>query len=196
VGTLYRLSVVVHILATSAWVGGTLFLAFVSIPIARTMDDPLLRRALLISTAKRFRALAWASLVLLGITGVLNAVGRWGWPTLTSTGFWKSEPGMLLTLKLLLVGITVILAAYHDFYLGPRVARTWQPDSGGAATAVPAQKQEPSPGAGPEESAGAASETSPEQARQRRRTLALARVQMLLLVAVITVAVLIVRGLP
>ena len=78
-GTLYRLSVVIHILATSAWVGGTLFLAFISIPIARRLDDPLLRRTILISTARRFRVLAWATLVLLGITGVLNAIGRWGW---------------------------------------------------------------------------------------------------------------------
>ena len=74
----------------------------------------------------RFRALGWACIVLLVITGVANLAFR-GWlqwdGVLGSANFWRSAPGQALGLKLATVTIMIGLSAVHDFKLGPEAGR-------------------------------------------------------------------------
>lgn len=96
-------------LAAITWIGGMLFIALVMVPIARRLEDPILRTRLIRDTGRRFRAVAWIAIGVLIVTGLLNL---WMHPVLlSSTRFhWK----------LGLVVLALILSAFHDFVLGPR----------------------------------------------------------------------------
>lgn len=96
-------------LAAITWIGGMLFIALVMVPIARRLEDPILRTRLIRDTGRRFRAVGWAAIGVLIVTGLLNL---WMHPVLlSSTRFhWK----------LGLVVLALILSAFHDFVLGPR----------------------------------------------------------------------------
>jgi uncharacterized membrane protein len=163
--SLYLLSVYLHILATVLWLGGMMFLALIALPSLRRLEDAPTRARLLSEIGRRFRGVGWVAVGVLVLTGSLNAVGRWGWSTLTAPPFWSSEPGRLLSAKLVLVAVMVLLSAGHDFVLGPRVAAL-----------------------------AASDPRDPQLARLRRGTVALARVELLLGLLVVALAVLIVRA--
>lgn len=99
----------VHVLAAITWIGGSLFVALVLVPVARRLEDPRLRARLVQETGRRFRAVAWVALALLVLTGV---------------GHLWLHPGFLasprLRVKLALVALALVLSALHDFVLGPR----------------------------------------------------------------------------
>jgi len=86
-----------------------LFIALVLVPVTRRLEDPTVRTRLLQETGRRFRTVGWIALIVLVVTGLLN--------------LW-SHPGLLssprLHWKLGLVGLALILSAFHDFVLGPR----------------------------------------------------------------------------
>ena len=86
-----------------------LFIALVMVPIARRLEDPILRTRLIRDTGRRFRTVGWIAIGVLVVTGLLNL---WMHPVLlSSTRFhWK----------LGLVVLALILSAFHDFVLGPR----------------------------------------------------------------------------
>jgi uncharacterized membrane protein len=98
-----------HVLAAITWIGGMLFIALVLVPVTRRLEDPTVRTRLLQETGRRFRTVGWIALIVLVVTGLLN--------------LW-SHPGLLssprLHWKLGLVGLALILSAFHDFVLGPR----------------------------------------------------------------------------
>ena len=98
-----------HVVAAIAWIGGMLFIALVLVPIARRLDDPVLRARLVRDTGSRFRTVGWIALGTLLGTGLLNL---WLHP------FLLSSPR--LHWKLGLVGLTLVLSVLHDFVLGPR----------------------------------------------------------------------------
>jgi putative copper export protein len=99
----------VHVLAAITWVGGMLFIALVLVPTVRAVGDAALRARVVRESGRRFRTIAWAALAVLILTGLLN--------------LWL-QPGLLraprLHWKLGLVGLALILGAFHDFVLGPR----------------------------------------------------------------------------
>jgi putative copper resistance protein D len=99
----------VHVLSAITWIGGMLFIALVLVPVTRGLDDAALRTRLVQESGRRFRRIAWIALALLVVTGLLN--------------LWQA-PGLLWTarfhLKVGLVGLAVILSAFHDYVLGPR----------------------------------------------------------------------------
>jgi uncharacterized membrane protein len=163
----YLVSVYLHILAALLWLGGMIFLALVAVPSLRAMEDPVARSRLLAAVGRRFRVVGWAAIGVLAVTGVVNAVGRWGGAALLTGGFWQSEPGQLLALKLGAVAVMLTLSAVHDFVLGPRLTALAQRAPGGPASVA-----------------------------LRRRTVSLARAEVLLGLVVVALAVLIVRGLP
>jgi uncharacterized membrane protein len=98
-----------HVLAAITWIGGMLFIALVLVPVTRRLEDPTVRTRLVQETGRRFRTVGWIALIVLVVTGLLN--------------LW-SHPGLLssprLHWKLGLVGLALILSAFHDFVLGPR----------------------------------------------------------------------------
>lgn len=125
----YLASVWLHIMAAVFWLGGMLFLAAVVVPGLARLEEPNLRRAVLGDVGRRFRTLGWLALAILVVTGFANAVFRWTLDNLTRPGFWSSDAGQLLGLKLALVLGMVLLSVVHDFVLGPRMTSgTGRPD--------------------------------------------------------------------
>lgn len=130
--TLYILSVWLHILAATVWVGGMLFLVLVLIPALRRLEQRGLAATLVHHVGVRFRWIGWLSLLLLVLTGSVNLVMRgYGWSDLFGPQLWTSMFGQILGVKLSLVAVTFLLSAVHDFLIGPRATRAGrlEPDS-------------------------------------------------------------------
>jgi uncharacterized membrane protein len=111
---------IVHILGAAIWIGGTVFLAAVAVPYARTLDDD--RRTELVSAlGRRFRRVSWTALVLSAASGLytMYRFGLFNWKLLRA-----GEYGNGLIIKLSIVVVILVLAALHDFVLGPRYERT------------------------------------------------------------------------
>ena len=102
------ISVWVHVLAAMMWIGGMAFLTLVLMPVIRKTDVPTLRGEFLQLVARRFRLVAWGSIVLLIGTGLTNLMLGDGWPS------YQSSYGRLLMVKLIAVGLMGFLTAYHD----------------------------------------------------------------------------------
>ncbi len=104
-----------HLMAVVSWIGGMLFLSLVLVPVFKRVGFTGERRQLFLTLALRFRAVVWASILVLVLTGPLLLIERgedWsmpaGWP-------------VVLQLKLTLVALLISFTAVHDFWLGPKV---------------------------------------------------------------------------
>lgn len=109
-----------HVLAAISWIGGTIFLSLVLVPVLKrepfTAQRPLLFR----TVARRFRIVVWGAITVLLLTGPL-LLHRRGIPI--------SDPlnwPMVLAVKLGLVTFLLSLTLTHDLILGPRVGRIVQ----------------------------------------------------------------------
>ncbi|MBX6377627.1 MAG: DUF4149 domain-containing protein, partial [Clostridia bacterium] len=119
--TLYVLSVWLHIVAASVWLGGMIFLALVVVPVIRRPEHRQSAAALIHATGVRFRDVGWSSLAVLAATGVFNlAYRRFDWTSLLDGRAWQSPFGRALVLKLALVVVILALSTVHDFAVGPR----------------------------------------------------------------------------
>jgi putative copper export protein len=107
-----------HLAAALTWVGGMLFVALVLVPVARRLEDPMLRRRLMHDTGVRFRTVGWIAVGVLVATGLVSV---WLRPELlTLARFW---------VKAALVALAIVLSLLHDFVLGPRAGRPDAPPS-------------------------------------------------------------------
>lgn len=119
--TLYFLNVWIHILAAAVWTGGLIYTAAVVVPyaVSRPADE---RQRILRGLARRFRWMAWGSMVVLIVTGIGNLVLR-----LTPIPVWQIFNGdvfnpekverliaIWLPWKLMLVIVMIGLMAFHD----------------------------------------------------------------------------------
>ncbi len=164
----YPLLAYVHLLAAATWLGGTLFLAMVLVPVTRSAQgSPAAGVAVLRSAARRFRTVAWAAAVVLIVSGAWLYLQRGG----SMAGFFTGEGdfAQVLRLKVALVAAVIVLSAAHDFVLGPRLAREMEA----------LQRGSPPPA---------------RIARQRRAVTWLARVNLLLVLAIVGFGVALVRG--
>jgi putative copper resistance protein D len=163
---LYLASVWLHLVAALLWAGGMLFLVLVIVPLLRT---PALRGQaiqLLQAVGLRFRTVGWASLLVLVVTGLVNAAYRGGSAGALADGAWWATPfGRLLAHKLGLVALILVLSAVHDFGVGPRAAALLRDDP-----------------------------ASPRAGAWRAAASWMGRVNLLLALAVIAIAVALVRG--
>jgi len=122
-GTLYLVSVWLHVLAAATWFGTMVFLAAVLVPTLRAHGDDALRSRLLAASGSRLRALGWTSFAVLAVTGTVNLVSR-GYDLADLGGrLWWGPFGRAFTWKMVLVAVILVLSAFHDFRLGPRSAR-------------------------------------------------------------------------
>jgi uncharacterized membrane protein len=101
-----------HVVSAIVWVGGMLFIALVLVPALRGLEDPALRARLVREAGRRFRTVGWIALGLLILTGLANL---WLQPYLLHAP--------RLHAKLALVGLALVLSAWHDFRAGPRAGR-------------------------------------------------------------------------
>lgn len=117
----YYLSVSLHVLAALLWLGGMFFLAVVGAPVLRDLDSAPLRARLFQALGARFRAVGWACIVVLVITGFTNLHfrGLLDADLLADAGFWASPYGTALSWKLGAVTAMILTSALHDFWLGP-----------------------------------------------------------------------------
>jgi copper resistance protein D len=164
--------VVVHVFSAIIWIGGAIFLALVMVPVARGMEPPAMGLIFLRKAALRFRGIAWVLLALLVVSGALALEGRGiGFDRFTDNGFWSTEIGSALLLKIVLVGVLLVMSGIHDFILGPRLAAAMQ--------LVPRGEQPP------------ASVVS-----ARKRLIMTARLNLLVAIVVAVLGLMLVRGVP
>jgi putative copper export protein len=118
--TLYLISVWAHILATTVWVGGMLFLVLVVVPWLRAGNQAS-GAAFLSDTGRRFRTIGWVCFGILLATGTFNLwlrgvrLGDFARPE------WLGSPlGRIVVLKLALFCAVLLVSGAHDFVVGPR----------------------------------------------------------------------------
>ena len=107
-----------HIVGAAAWVGPQFFMFVATVPSLRTIEDLRVRQRVLRVLTTRFNLLAWGAMIVLVLTGISNifdASDDCGCD-LTELRFTG-----ILTGKLVLVGATIILTAWHSFVVGPRL---------------------------------------------------------------------------
>jgi putative copper resistance protein D len=125
VRSLYILNVTIHVLAAFVWLGGMLFLAVVGAPVLRRLESQELRSQLFREIGEQFRWVGWASIGIMIVTGVLNLsfAGVLHAEVLFAADFWTTPYGRTLGGKLGAVAVMIVIAAVHDFILGPRATR-------------------------------------------------------------------------
>ncbi len=105
----------VHILAWTAWVGGIIYMVLVLLPSLGAIE-PANARVLMGGLSKRFTRIAWTSIILLIITGVMQMQ--------PGTLFdFSTQYGIFLNLKLSSVLIMILIALYVTFSLFPKVKK-------------------------------------------------------------------------
>lgn len=163
----YLLSVTLHVLAACIWVGSGVFLAAGVLPYFRKRPVGELLDFVAWS-APRLRWLGWSSFAVLLVTGVVNLAYRgFEWSRLVSGDFARDPFVHTLFEKLVLVTLVMGLAAYHDFWLGPRTLALRR-----------------------------ASPDAPAAQRARRLTIRVGQLNLLLTLLVVVTAVMLVRGRP
>ena len=109
-----------HVLAAVSWIGGTIFLSVVLVPVLKREPFASQRALLFRTIAHRFRAVVWGAIAVLLFTGPLLLHQR-GIPIADPSG-WP----MVLVVKLGLVAVLLLLTLTHDLIIGPRVGRIVQ----------------------------------------------------------------------
>ena len=118
---MYYVSVWLHILAATVWVGGLIYTAAVAVPFALSHDVSE-RQRLLRGLGRRFRWIAWGSIVVLVVTGLGNLTLRLSpikfSQILNGELFDPNKVEQLIAIwlpwKLMLVVLMVGLMAFHD----------------------------------------------------------------------------------
>ncbi len=165
---LYLVSVWVHIIAAMFWVGGTLFMTLVLIPLVRRPELAALAPRLVQLTGERFRLTGYVSLGVLLVTGIVNAGYRgFTWTNVFTPAPWQSSFGHVFATKVAAFALILVVSAVHDFWIGRRAMAAWRAAPG-----------------------------SPEAKAARGQATMLARLNLLLALVVVACAVMVVRGMP
>lgn len=100
----------IHLVSASIWVGGSLFIGIVLVPILKKMDLSLKERlSIMIKVGRKFNKIAVPSLIILIITGLYNSHLLLGKPDI----LFSSSYGNLLIIKIFLVITLIIIFAIH-----------------------------------------------------------------------------------
>jgi putative copper export protein len=106
--------VAIHLVAAAIWIGGTVALVFVSVPVIRTLDGDARARAMR-ALGERWRPLGYGALGVAIITGVPLVTRDWD-----DDG---SSFHYVFAVKAARVAALLVVSYLHNFVLGPRVAR-------------------------------------------------------------------------
>jgi len=164
---LYLISVWIHILAATVWIGGMLFLVLVVVPWLRKggSSNPAV---FLRESGVRFRNVAWTCFVVLVVTGTFNLWVRGvRLSDFGRTEWLQSAFGETVLVKLGAFLLVLLVSAVHDFLVGPR-----------ATTAISLDAR------------------SSQARTERRRASVLGRINVLLGLVILAAAVMLVRGVP
>jgi len=121
---LWIVSVWLHIVSVTIWLGGSLFLALVIVPVLRRPEYHAPAARLVQAAGVRFRAVGWICLGIILATGLFNLNYKgYDWSYLWSGLLFKGPQGRAIGAKLgLAVGVLAI-SLVHDWYLGPKASR-------------------------------------------------------------------------
>ena len=103
----------IHLAAAIALIGGLIFSQFVLAPAAKDTASDSRSREVVRLAGRRFRTIAWVSLIILILTGAYQMLNESGAARIEST--W----GVVLMLKLFLFVIAFGLLLIHDFIIDP-----------------------------------------------------------------------------
>ena len=117
---MHTLLVIVHLMAAAVWVGGVVALTFAAIPVVARLPAPE-RGAAMKAVGRRWRPIGWSALGVVALTG-LELARRWNAFDPDVLFSWE-RPGSLILAKLVLGAALLGLAAAHDYWLGPLLAR-------------------------------------------------------------------------
>ena len=107
---------IVHLLAATIWVGGTVALVFVAVPPVQRLQGEE-RACLLRELGRRWRPIGWSALGIAIVSGGVIAGRDHAFDTTPSSFDW------VLGVKGALVGLLVAGSYLHDYVLGPGLAR-------------------------------------------------------------------------
>ena len=132
--TLFQFYSMLHLLAVITWLGGMLFMNLILMP-GMSVLEPMQRGMLTGAVAKRFSILAWSSVIVLIITGILK----------TPPGMMfapQSHYGGVLLIKHILILIGIIIGLNISLGVAPKL-RKLAPKTGEAPSAefLSAQKK-------------------------------------------------------
>jgi putative copper export protein len=105
--------VAVHLLAAAVWVGGTVALVFVAVPVIIRLEGEERGRSLK-ALGTRWRPIGYGALGVAVVTGLLLADDDLDG---ASSGF-----GIVLAVKMAAVALLIGMSVLHDYVLGPRLA--------------------------------------------------------------------------
>jgi len=105
--------VTIHLLAAAVWVGGTIALVFVGVPVLAKLEGDA-RATALGELGRRWRPLGYGAIGVLVVTGLLLADED---VNDASAGF-----DAVLAIKMGAVALMIAASLYHDYVLGPRLA--------------------------------------------------------------------------
>jgi methionine-rich copper-binding protein CopC/uncharacterized membrane protein len=116
----YALSVdLLHLLGNAAWAGGLFYIAVVLVPALRQLAARD-RAQVLARGLPHFSALALATVLVLSLTGSLNAtIHLTSWLQFLTTAY-----GQTLAIKIELFLVMAAISAYHAFRLRPRLEQS------------------------------------------------------------------------
>ncbi|MFO0677057.1 MAG: DUF4149 domain-containing protein [Polyangiaceae bacterium] len=164
---LYLISVWLHILAATTWIGGMAFLVLVVVPWLRR-GGRAHAGLLLRETGPRFRMIGWICFGVLLATGTFNLWVRGVMLSDFTRPEWRGSPfGSAVLTKISVFLVVLAISAVHDFVIGPRATAAIQADPGAAKTDA-----------------------------LRRRASILGRANALLALVLVAIAVILVRGAP
>ncbi len=122
-----------HLAAAIALIGGLLFSQFVLTPVARKTPSDSKSREVVRLSGRRFRTIAWVSLILLILTGSYQMLNESGSARIET--FW----GVVLMLKLFLFAIAFGLLLIHDFIIDPYAPSSQNTPQASSPPTVPAR---------------------------------------------------------
>ncbi|HEX3642114.1 MAG TPA: CopD family protein [Ktedonobacteraceae bacterium] len=110
-----------HLAATALWIGGMMYIAVIYLPVLKSRSWQQQTASLLI-ILPRYSPLALTGVVLMGLSGPLNAATRLlSWNQLFTTVY-----GLMLIVKVLLVVALLLTSAFHVLLLRPRLAKDFK----------------------------------------------------------------------
>ncbi len=102
-----------HLTAAVVLIGGLIFSQFVLHPVAKQSSSDLAVQRVRHRSGRRFRTIAWVSLMTLILTGSYQVLQESGSSRI------ETEWGVVLLIKLFLFGIAFGLLLIHDFIIDP-----------------------------------------------------------------------------
>lgn len=164
---IYWLSVWVHILAATVWIGGMLFLVLVVVPWLRS-GARADAGAFLRETGQRFRNVSWVCFLVVLVTGTFNLWVRGVRLSDFGRAEWLTSPlGQAVVVKLSAFFLVLLVSAVHDFWVGPQATKALAADPRSARGQL-----------------------------ERRRASLLGRINVLLGLVLVAAGVALVRGVP